>query len=276
MSVGKIYAFMLEKHTSSRGWHNRDAHKPNDTIDVPVLAFLIQCSDGNILYDTGSSRRLRENLSEYSNRLGHEINISFDGTSDILGCLDKVGVKDLSHLVISHFHFDHAGYADEIIKKYGSQVIFHKDELEAMKNPGKQRGVYFERELMCFDQLSGIGEDTELAYGVWAHHLPGHTPGHIGLLFSDLKLIFCGDSVFVPENLKGHLPDDKMVWDEKKYNMTVESLKEMQEGGKHNIIMSHDPRYLSQPDKFLELFNGKGNIVVKPEENLHYMVVDYL
>lgn len=278
MPIQKIYVFNVEKHSDMNKWLNRDSSNPEGRTDLPILAFLIQHSDGNILYDTGSSRLVRTQQSEYYyvKALGEDISMCFDGTSDIVQYLDEVGIDSLSHLVVSHGHFDHAGYIDELMqKKYpGVNVVLHEAEAKAIRNPGKQEKVYFRDELKCLDKVTTIYEEVTLMWdsSIETLHLPGHTPGQFGLILPNLKLVFSGDGVFVPENLEGHLPDEQMVMDEGQYMQSVNTLRSKQQEG-YKIIMSHAPMFFSDKKRFMAQFGGKGEIV--KEGNLDYLVITY-
>jgi len=96
---------------------------------------------------------------------------------------------------------DHAGGADEIREKTGVPVIGpHKDDQFWMDDiaehwanyghPGMGRNVVPDRYLEDGEQLSLSGASFDVV------HTPGHTPGHVVIYNSDMKIAFVGDVLF--------------------------------------------------------------------------------
>lgn len=103
--------------------------------------------------------------------------------------------KPISHVLITHWHWDHLGGLPEILTEnckgnqgkrpeiYGSRV-----ELPQMLKYAKESD--FARLLSDGDRLQIGSLDFEIAL------LPGHTLGHIGYFLSNQKLAFVGDVLF--------------------------------------------------------------------------------
>lgn len=107
----------------------------------------------------------------------------------------------LKEIWLTHGHLDHAGGADELRDELGVKVIGpHKDDqfwLDGITDqwsqyghPGMGRTVIPDRYLEDGDvlELSGV------KFGVL--HTPGHTPGHVVISNSDMKIAFVGDVIF--------------------------------------------------------------------------------
>lgn len=101
---------------------------------------------------------------------------------------------------LTHGHMDHAGAAAEIAEKTGAPVIGpHEDDqwlLDSLQSQGESygmndaRNVTPDRYLSDGDQLELGGLEFDVV------HCPGHTPGHVVITQSDLRVAFVGDVLF--------------------------------------------------------------------------------
>jgi len=171
--------------------------------------YLITGDDGNLLVDTGwdipeALISLKEQLAQVS-----------------------IGIKDISRIVLTHSHGDHAGLASRLKQISGAQIYLHKLEEEALKSRFSQVGNLFkEYFLQQIDQLLRIhgmpdskltggdklfpdttlppfpditlqGDETIKVgdFNLKVFWTPGHTPGHISLYEPAKKLLFAGDLI---------------------------------------------------------------------------------
>jgi len=102
-------------------------------------------------------------------------------TPKILAALDETGWQ-LTHILNTHHHPDHAGGNKELKEKFGVEII--GPQAEASKIPGIDRAV--------------ADGDTVDFGGHVARVLdvPGHTLGHIAFHFADDSAAFVGDALF--------------------------------------------------------------------------------
>ncbi|HEX2033638.1 MAG TPA: MBL fold metallo-hydrolase [Chloroflexota bacterium] len=114
----------------------------------------------------------------------------------ILPALQALGRRpqDLAVVVNTHSHHDHAGSNVQLRQATGCQIWIHRDDAPAL-----ERGSHFGAE-PCLphraDRLLEEGERLHLGgreYEVL--HLPGHSPGSIGLYDRRRRLLFCGDAL---------------------------------------------------------------------------------
>ncbi|HEY8450347.1 MAG TPA: N-acyl homoserine lactonase family protein [Bacillota bacterium] len=128
-----------------------------------------------LLVDTGSFNR-REQLHLGLSRLGLE-----------LGDIDAV--------ILTHAHFDHAQNIDLF---EGKPVYLHAAELDYIRHPAP---ADFATERHVADVLSRqnlvvVDGERELEPGVRLIELPGHSPGHMGVLVqtADGTAVIAGDA----------------------------------------------------------------------------------
>lgn len=140
-------------------------------------------------------------------------------TVRIIAELDSAGlsVRDLKQLVSTHAHFDHTGCASDLAGRYGCQVVAHNDEVpyveQSQRLPLQSRGaealMWFERWLLprtrpCHvDVALTDGDLVPESGGYRCVHLPGHTPGSMGLYHAERRVLFCGDALFNRNSITG-------------------------------------------------------------------------
>lgn len=134
---------------------------------------LIRTEDGkNILYDCGSkgcALQLKEALRQ-----------------------SGLASEQISHLVISHLHFDHVGNLPLFSK---AEVLLSETEWKiAGENPDEWHSIPTIAYLEKRGKMRFVKEGDELAPGVSVMELPGHTLGLIGLRCGT-DTILCSDAL---------------------------------------------------------------------------------
>jgi glyoxylase-like metal-dependent hydrolase (beta-lactamase superfamily II) len=179
------------------------------TIPLPfrlnhVHVYLVEADDGFILIDTGVNTS--EAFTGLKRKL-HDIGLDF---------------RDLSQLVITHFHSDHCGQAARIRDLGQVQVVMGHAERAIWE--GVQAGMDDQREEQfrqhglppeqakqhaeVLPYLKGLSAPFEVDLRVdqgdtllakrrrlEAFITPGHTPGHVCLFLPEEKIMFSGDHI---------------------------------------------------------------------------------
>jgi len=114
----------------------------------------------------------------------------------ILPALRHMGIQpsDVTVAVNTHNHHDHAGSNIQLREATGCQIWIHKDDA-----PGLERGSSFgEAQIHSHtaDRLLGEGDVLRLAGREYeVIHIPGHSPGSIGLYDRQRELFISGDAI---------------------------------------------------------------------------------
>lgn len=202
--------------------------------------FLLKCTGGYLLIDTDYPKQYR----------------LFERKLAGLG----IAISEIKYLLLTHHHDDHAGFAAELVRRTGCQVIVHRHAASALEQGESEDNikavnrriqvVFFfymlfhkefkfpplmlsERDILIEGDedsfLKGIGIDGVIL------HTPGHTRDSISVLLSDGSA-FVGDAAmnFLRWTGVGHRPiyieDIETVY---------ESWRKLRERGAKVIYPSH-------------------------------------
>lgn len=223
-------------------------------IDAPILAYLIETSNGRILYDVGCDyRKLADPAlrASYFDSMRPQVEPpSMQEGQRIPHYLTQLGLSpsDIDIVFISHLHFDHVGGVCDL---EGCEVHIQADELTAAQTGSD--GSVFADELVNADQWRKKTGEYLVAPGVHAIASPGHTAGHMSL-FIELQrgrpVILCGDAADLRENLVEEIAPGCCWQDNDALALTsIRKLKALARDENAQLWPSHDMDFfLSLPE----------------------------
>ncbi len=180
------------------------------TPRTSVNAFLVQGNGATILIDTGAGNRMAPTLGRLQ-----------DG-------LAAAGVSpgDVGTVVATHLHIDHVGglaspagtaafpNAELVIPQ--KEADFWLNEAVAAAAPDDKKPSFAGAQALVAPYRSRLRlfGGTDVAPGIQAHPLPGHTPGHTGYLVTsgDAALLIWGDVLHV-QDVQLRRPEVGMIFD---------------------------------------------------------------
>ena len=214
-------------------------------IDAPILAYLIETTQGRILYDAGCDYRKISDPVQHQQFFADMHPVieppQMQPEQRIPHYLKKLGLTtaDIDLILIGHLHFDHVGGLCDLP---GCEVHIHKDELVAART--KQVPGIFSDELLQSDQWRLQHTEYELAPGVHVLTTPGHTAGHLSLLIGlsqSRSIILCGDAADLSENLTDEIAPGCCWQDNYEQGLTsIRKLKSIAISEKAQLWPNHD------------------------------------
>lgn len=129
--------------------------------------------------------------------------------------LNKINIKHIDYLILTHTHFDHVDNARSIREKYGAKVIVQKNEASCLSSgenyiPG---GTNFFTRIMVsivarqissklhFEPceydivVDGKLDLTDMGFNAYILHTPGHSGGSVSIIVDD-EIAIVGDTMF--------------------------------------------------------------------------------
>jgi N-acyl homoserine lactone hydrolase len=179
---------------------------PDRSVDLVASCYLIKHNDDWLMWDAGLPAAIGAEPEGLSNGPFH---LMVDST--LIEQLAQLNLKpeDITHVGISHAHFDHIGNVNLFQK---ATLLIQAAEYEFLANPKEARAFHMEPDLMSFflqgdgtKQVRVLKGDADI-FGdgtVKAVSLPGHTPGHMALQIelSETGTVFLsGDQWHFTEN----------------------------------------------------------------------------
>jgi glyoxylase-like metal-dependent hydrolase (beta-lactamase superfamily II) len=135
---------------------------------LPVHAYLLRISGTAIVVDTGLGPPPREFMPEVEASLPGRL------------VENDVSPDDVELVVLTHLHVDHVGW-NHLFER--ARIVASRRDYEYFAET-RGEAAYFLREvrpLVERGRLELVDGLTELADGVVAEPIPGHTPGHMGV-----------------------------------------------------------------------------------------------
>jgi glyoxylase-like metal-dependent hydrolase (beta-lactamase superfamily II) len=120
-------------------------------------------------------------------------------------------ISDVTRIVLTHAHGDHAGGAAKAAELSGAPVSIHQTDApwarqgqSPPRDPSTAAGRFFTRmskpgkdfpALLVGEELTD-GQILPIAGGLRVVHTPGHTAGHVSLLHQNTGVLITGDSIW--------------------------------------------------------------------------------
>jgi len=172
----------------------------------------------------------------------------------ILANVERLGfeVPDISHLLLTHEHFPHAGAASAV-QKMSVQVAASAPAADAVRAGDLRTAAFWYHRpfVPCEGALTVMEDGGRIEVGALslrALALPGHSPGSMGyeLVAEGCRMLFCGDVVRSPllESCRGRIGYDGRA--------CLESLKRLLADPPDVLLPGHGPFCLSHGRAWIE------------------------
>ena len=225
--------------TASRSMFEQDA--TDDSVEIPVPAWLIRHPEGLVLFDCGMHADLTGD-----GPLRDMVELFFGlGLDDDSLVANQLGGRDVDPasidiVMLSHLHFDHTGGLAQLPN---ARVIIQHDEWRAGFDDDLSAANSFRREDydLGHDLVTVDGEHDVFGDGrVTCLPTPGHTPGHQSLRvrLDSGEIVLCADCAYFAATLDGGaLPP--VGHDRNQHAESIEALRSLRRAGA-TLIPGHD------------------------------------
>jgi glyoxylase-like metal-dependent hydrolase (beta-lactamase superfamily II) len=236
-------------------WEKTNPPDQQNRIAMEARALLLKSPGNNILIDTGNGHDF---VLKYGEKIGPKFaemyNMDDSGPS-LIKSLASHGLKpeDINHVILTHFHFDHAGGATtEIAGKLAptfpnAKYWAQSGNLETASHPNlRERASYYPanfQPLLDAKVLNLIdGPKENILPGISVLTSDGHTKSQQMVKITDGKttLLYCGD--VVPTSTHVRVPW-LMGYDLHPLTLMEEKQKYLGEAADHSwyLFFEHDP-----------------------------------
>ena len=163
-------------------------------VIIEISSFVVKTAQAVVLVDAGSPPGFGETAGQFTEALA----------------LARIDPKEVTHLAMTHLHIDHVGGLidtqgkarfenAELISGAGDWDFFTSDAVMARANERIRQSLQVSRNsiLPYAERRRELQGEAEIASGLRMMPLPGHTPGHSGILVEDgdSRLLIWGDTI---------------------------------------------------------------------------------
>lgn len=221
-------------------------HIENEWIKLPVMSFLVETDEGYVLYDTGSNPAAMNGYWPENLKQVYPLYQTEEQRLENQLALCGVKPEDVSTVIISHMHLDHAGglylfpHADIYVPK--EDFMFAQTQVRLNPDPATHGG-YVKADCDCpAKQYHLVDEDFELTKGVEVICLPGHTPNLLGLVvhLDGGTVILPQDAVYTEEIYGPPAKMSGFLYDSVAYFKSIEKVRKLQNKYDAKLIPAHD------------------------------------
>lgn len=219
------------------------------TVTIPLPAFLIEHRRGLVLFDTSMTPLVCEDPYQVFGDRPETRMLRAEPEQRVDRQLARLGFRceDITHVVLSHTHCDHAGGL-YLFKQ--AQFYIGPDEFRWADRPAADSAhLFLPRDLTpdvrAFQWHEVLPQGTDL-FGdgaVQLLHTPGHTPGELSALvrLPSQNIVLTGDTAQLRENLEWNAPDPS-DWDHDQAVRSFDRLRALQAVEQAKLWIGHDPR----------------------------------
>jgi glyoxylase-like metal-dependent hydrolase (beta-lactamase superfamily II) len=232
-------------------WNKTNPADKLNRIDLAMRCVLLDDGENIVLIETGIGNKFDTKFSSI-----FEINNKSNTLSDTLQLYGYIH-SNVTHVIMTHLHFDHSGGATtiddngELITTFpnAKYYISNKNWLAALNPNLRDKASYLKENFIPIElngQLELIEGNTEILPGLSTHEANGHTSGQQLVKIDSMgeTLLFCGD--LIP--LRSHLNPPFIMGYDLNASKTLEEKIDLLDLASKNewwLWFYHDPKTIA-------------------------------
>lgn len=245
----KLYAFPCGLERFCNALFDPFSADPAGIKEIPYFFYLVEHTNGLVLFDTGANPGLIENVKAYLGPEGDSWGIELTPKDDARALLATLGIKpaDINHVVLSHLHYDHAGGMTSFPN---ATYWIQSTEWEFAKNPPPyQQGIYIQSEFDVPIERIRFVNGAEDMFGDSTIQLiptPGHSKGHQSMLIKGANRFYllAADAAYDPDLADiTRLPAAALAWSPDAMIESRMVLKEIRDDTGALVFCTHDSAF---------------------------------
>ena len=220
------------------------------TVDIPLPAYLIEHEQGLVLFDTGMHPDVCEDPRLVFGDRPESTMITGTAEQRLDNQLRMLGydTTDVTHVVLSHTHTDHAG---GLFMFPHAKFFIGPGEYDYARNPPASSAHLvmhqdiLRAEIQNFDWTT-IDSPVYDLFGdgaIQLHHFPGHTPGELSTLvrLPSQNIMLTADTVHLREAVDWREADPS-DWNHEVGRESIDRMLAVTEQEQARLWISHDER----------------------------------
>jgi N-acyl homoserine lactone hydrolase len=242
-----VFAFVCGRHTVPKEFMIAGA---SGSITIPIVAFLVSHADGLLVFDSGFSPIVHDNLRGYFPPDALESRSFHFSPQDEMSSQMRVAgfdPEDVMFVANSHLHYDHCG-GNSLFPR--ATLLVQRAEWNAATTAGANVTGYRPADLQTGQERRILDGEHDV-FGDGAVVLvptPGHTAGHQSLRVRCPRgvAVLAGDACYMAQTLEhGAPPGGVTTTNAGAFEQSLAALRAMRERG-DTVFVSHDPDFWAQ------------------------------
>lgn len=213
-----------------------------ELAELPVSCFLMRHPQGNVLFDTGCHPSVETDGEARWGGLVKFMTPILRPGENVIAELATLNLTphDIDVVVNSHLHCDHCG-CNEFFKN--ATFFAQEKELATVADPEMEGKGYFRADWEHDMPVEAVESQKDI-FGddrIVAIHLPGHTPGTMGVLANldrEGSFLLAADALSVHDSLKTDF-SPKNNWNADLFIQSLAEIRKIVDGGA-TVFCGHD------------------------------------
>jgi glyoxylase-like metal-dependent hydrolase (beta-lactamase superfamily II) len=215
---------------------------PGTRLTIPVPSFLIRHDRGTVLFDTGVDCYAHlDPVARLGERIAGIFTLRSARNENVIDQLASVGLKadDVTHVINSHFHFDHCG-CNALFPH--ATFILQCTEMDLVRAPNSPYDRAHWNPAFDYRLIDGehdvFGDGTLVLLPTY-----GHTAGHQSLRVRaapGVEFVLTADACYSKAHLDQEILPAGATWNQQMMIETYSQLRALQERHGCHLVFGHD------------------------------------